>query len=140
MPYCCKTPVECAICLECIDREDADTKLCELKCAHCFHQKCMDKWLEFGSTCPVCRCTINNGVMKAVTRVLVMIAMNPVLSLCNSTQFPVVLHYLVWRQWARGCFNSLTVEQQNWLLYTCYLCTCVEDFRIQACCILSFGE
>lgn len=44
-----KLDVNCAICL---------SKLydpCYLNCNHCFHTNCLNKWLSYSNTCPVCR-------------------------------------------------------------------------------------
>lgn len=49
-------PVECAICLNDICRDDMFRKLPQ--CAHCFHVHCIDTWFKSRSTCPLCRVEI----------------------------------------------------------------------------------
>ncbi len=54
---------ECCICLEeknILHNEnnqnnESKTKLIKLSCNHIFHEKCIKKWLEKDSTCPLCR-------------------------------------------------------------------------------------
>ena len=41
----------CAICL--VDMLDGDM-MRVLKCSHCFHQRCIDQWLERKTCCPMC--------------------------------------------------------------------------------------
>jgi hypothetical protein len=41
---------ECAVCL----CEDEEQLTITLKCGHCFHSQCLNKW-QGGSTCPLCR-------------------------------------------------------------------------------------
>ncbi|CAG9464085.1 unnamed protein product [Pedinophyceae sp. YPF-701] len=43
---------ECAICL--CEYETGDSCR-QLPCAHFFHKKCLDRWMESHDTCPVCR-------------------------------------------------------------------------------------
>jgi len=43
---------ECVICLEKIKPENSKT-ICENK--HCYHKKCIRKWLKKERTCPICR-------------------------------------------------------------------------------------
>ena len=40
----------CSICLEQINKEKH-----ELKCGHCFHDECIETWLDKNDTCPYCR-------------------------------------------------------------------------------------
>jgi len=40
-------------CLKCIDRKDQ--RIYFTGCDHVFHGRCMDKWLQEDSTCPLCR-------------------------------------------------------------------------------------
>lgn len=47
------TNQECSICLDNIS-ENA-VKCCQ--CGHCFHEKCIKRWLENHTTCPLCRQT-----------------------------------------------------------------------------------
>ena len=42
---------ECAICLE----EETDPEMTKLACGHMFHSDCISDWLEFNTTCPLCR-------------------------------------------------------------------------------------
>lgn len=48
-----KYGLECAICL--IEFENDDVLRLLTLCCHVFHQECIDLWLEFHNTCPVCR-------------------------------------------------------------------------------------
>jgi hypothetical protein len=40
----------CSICLE--DNINKETKL---KCGHCYHSECIEKWFVENDTCPYCR-------------------------------------------------------------------------------------
>jgi cysteinyl-tRNA synthetase len=43
-------------CLICMDEYKEGTfKRLLPKCKHCFHKKCIDKWLKKNASCPVCR-------------------------------------------------------------------------------------
>lgn len=44
---------ECSICLECINV--STTGRVEMSCSHTFHLKCIGKWLNNNSSCPLCR-------------------------------------------------------------------------------------
>ena len=44
---------ECSICLECISV--STTGRVEMSCSHTFHLKCIGKWLNKNSSCPLCR-------------------------------------------------------------------------------------
>lgn len=46
--------IQCPICFE----EMKETDVCALPCSHCFHEACIDKWLTRSSTCPMCRCDV----------------------------------------------------------------------------------
>lgn len=46
--------LECSVCLDTISSADIKRTTCN----HCFHRKCLDKWLENHETCPYCRKTI----------------------------------------------------------------------------------
>lgn len=46
----------CLICLE--DLEDANKKILALKCAHVFHNECINEWVQQKPTCPACRADI----------------------------------------------------------------------------------
>lgn len=40
----------------CLEDYEADEEVRVLKCLHCFHQGCVDRWLSDGAnTCPACR-------------------------------------------------------------------------------------
>lgn len=43
----------CAICLE--DYLEKERIKCIILCQHCFHENCIDQWLQKSSSCPVCR-------------------------------------------------------------------------------------
>ena len=43
----------CLICIE--NYKCNELKRILPKCKHCFHKKCIDKWLKKSATCPVCR-------------------------------------------------------------------------------------
>jgi hypothetical protein len=43
-------------CSICMDDYKTNDEVFLLKCAHLFHVKCIDNWLEKQSTCPRCRC------------------------------------------------------------------------------------
>eukprot|EP01026_Neomeris_dumetosa_P013231 TRINITY_DN1461_c0_g1_i3.p1 TRINITY_DN1461_c0_g1~~TRINITY_DN1461_c0_g1_i3.p1 ORF type:complete len:335 (-),score=41.16 TRINITY_DN1461_c0_g1_i3:924-1829(-) len=49
----------CAICLE--DFATGDV-LRQMPCAHCFHKKCLDQWLEHKAVCPNCGKDFREGV------------------------------------------------------------------------------
>ncbi|XP_054821996.1 probable E3 ubiquitin-protein ligase RHY1A isoform X2 [Prosopis cineraria] len=46
---------DCAVCLESFKNGDT---LSNLPCAHRFHSRCLEPWLENNSHCPCCRTTI----------------------------------------------------------------------------------
>ncbi|XP_028754001.1 probable E3 ubiquitin-protein ligase RHY1A isoform X2 [Neltuma alba] len=46
---------ECAVCLESFKNGDT---LINLPCAHRFHSRCLEPWLQNNSHCPCCRTTI----------------------------------------------------------------------------------
>ena len=46
------TDRRCVICLT--EFEEQDT-VKEMHCSHYFHVECLDKWLRYNSTCPICR-------------------------------------------------------------------------------------
>lgn len=48
---------ECSICLEEITRR---TPVGCCNCGHCFHQQCIDRWLQRHTTCPLCRKTCSS--------------------------------------------------------------------------------
>lgn len=51
-PYQGEHREECSIC---IDNDEFTYKnWIELACKHCFHQHCIDLWLEKHNTCPLC--------------------------------------------------------------------------------------
>ena len=47
-----ETTEECPICFSSFDQADL---LRKLDCGHPFHQPCIDHWLKYRSTCPVCK-------------------------------------------------------------------------------------
>lgn len=50
---------ECSICQETIKNGDTFRRLpCSETVNHCFHQNCIDPWLERNTTCPNCRCKL----------------------------------------------------------------------------------
>ena len=55
----------CAICLA--DLVDGDA-MRVLKCRHCFHQACIDRWLEFKTQCPMCIRQIDVSLTSAGAR------------------------------------------------------------------------
>lgn len=46
----------CSICLEEILKNNK-----ELECTHCYHENCINKWLDKEGTCPLCRKRIDNN-------------------------------------------------------------------------------
>ena len=49
---------ECSICLaEFVHRE----KIGQLKCGHCFHTRCITRWLKAAVVCPNCRYAVLDG-------------------------------------------------------------------------------
>ena len=51
-PAAVSSSTSCLICMEDIARGQA---VRTLRCAHSFHQPCVDRWLRTSRTCPVCR-------------------------------------------------------------------------------------
>ena len=49
---------ECSICLDVINRGQ---KVLKCNPTHCFHSKCIDKWLSKSDQCPICRKTVKNS-------------------------------------------------------------------------------
>lgn len=47
----------CAIC-QCEYTDHEHVRI--LKCKHMYHKKCIDKWLSFSDSCPMCRCNVFN--------------------------------------------------------------------------------
>ena len=45
---------ECPICQEPLDSEEHQF-VYQLPCDHCFHQICLDRWMQRAQACPVCR-------------------------------------------------------------------------------------
>jgi E3 ubiquitin-protein ligase EL5 len=63
--YCASAPgsgkeeegaVECAVCLA--ELEDGEAARFLPRCGHGFHAACVDTWLTFHTTCPLCRLTV----------------------------------------------------------------------------------
>ncbi|CAM8946427.1 unnamed protein product [Rhodiola kirilowii] len=44
---------ECSVCLSLLEEEEMVRQL--PNCKHAFHVECIDKWLEFNTSCPLCR-------------------------------------------------------------------------------------
>lgn len=59
-----KGTLECAVCLS--EFEDEETLRLLPKCDHVFHPNCIDAWLAFHTTCPVCRAnlTLDSGELS----------------------------------------------------------------------------
>ncbi|KAK6927106.1 Zinc finger, RING-type [Dillenia turbinata] len=57
--HCTSRNVECSICLG----EFQDKELVKVMpmCYHGYHSECLDKWLRFQSTCPLCRASLPAG-------------------------------------------------------------------------------
>ncbi|XVF61546.1 hypothetical protein PTKIN_Ptkin08bG0138400 [Pterospermum kingtungense] len=53
-----KYPLECAVCLS--EFEDDETLRLLPKCSHVFHPDCIDAWLAYHVTCPVCRAKLTS--------------------------------------------------------------------------------
>lgn len=51
-PVVINIEAECVICLDNISRQNI---VYDLGCQHVFHKQCIDKWVHYGSTCPLCR-------------------------------------------------------------------------------------
>lgn len=47
----CEIVKECSICLDNLSKSEEKV----LSCSHTFHSQCVDEWLEYQSSCPVCR-------------------------------------------------------------------------------------
>jgi len=41
----------CVICLD----EFTPTAIYQINCGHCFHDKCIERWLRLKQVCPICR-------------------------------------------------------------------------------------
>lgn len=52
---------ECPICFLRMkdDRPFGSATVLALPCSHCFHQACIEPWLESHRTCPLCRCSVD---------------------------------------------------------------------------------
>ena len=48
------TGKECSICMETI----YSSETCALACAHIFHRRCITRWLQESTECPVCRLSV----------------------------------------------------------------------------------
>ncbi|MCD7473224.1 hypothetical protein HAX54_014935 [Datura stramonium] len=53
-----KSVLECAVCLN--EFEDGEFLRLLPNCCHVFHPECIDAWLAFRTTCPVCRACLEN--------------------------------------------------------------------------------
>ena len=47
---------ECSICIEGFQEKEFKRAIPE--CKHCFHKKCIDKWLKKNPSCPICRVAV----------------------------------------------------------------------------------
>lgn len=43
---------ECVICMDCMSTENL---IVQLPCKHRYHMKCIQEWLKYSKSCPVCR-------------------------------------------------------------------------------------
>ena len=50
---------ECIICHEALQLHEDNKTAAQLTCGHVFGRKCITRWLEFGTTCPMCRAAVN---------------------------------------------------------------------------------
>ena len=48
----CASSRTCSVCLDALGWGDARALL---PCGHCFHRKCLERWLHVSPTCPCCR-------------------------------------------------------------------------------------
>ncbi|CAJ0577804.1 unnamed protein product, partial [Mesorhabditis spiculigera] len=55
---------ECAICM--VDFEPGDG-IRYLPCMHCFHQQCVDDWLQRSFTCPSCLAPVDSTLLSSLT-------------------------------------------------------------------------
>jgi len=55
---------ECSICLNPV-RYTRRSK--QLDCGHLYHKECIDRWMEFGNTCPMCRSHVNPKYKVTIT-------------------------------------------------------------------------
>ena len=53
----CKAGDPCTVCHS---EFEAEGKVVQLPCEHCFHEPCILPWLEMNHTCPVCRAPLPN--------------------------------------------------------------------------------
>ena len=51
-------PVSCPICME-----SSGFKIKLQGCPCIFHKKCIQQWVKYSDTCPVCKCTINKKII-----------------------------------------------------------------------------
>ncbi|CAI7867992.1 unnamed protein product [Closterium sp. NIES-53] len=56
------TAAECSVCL--VEFEDDNMLRCMHCCRHLFHQDCLEKWLEYSLSCPVCRVKRQNHLQQ----------------------------------------------------------------------------
>ena len=57
---------ECSICLNPV-RYTRRSK--QLDCGHLYHKECIDRWMEVGNTCPMCRSLVQTPKFKVTIRI-----------------------------------------------------------------------
>ena len=64
--------IRCAICLENISTDPAklEKNVKVLWCAHVYHKKCINDWLEKNDTCPTCRSTDPQAVINPLNEIV----------------------------------------------------------------------
>lgn len=58
-------PVSDSICVVCIDQLEVTKDVIKLPCSHKFHKKCLTKWVERKSKCPICMADIRKLLLAA---------------------------------------------------------------------------
>ena len=59
---------DCAICLE--DDSSPTALITSTICNHTFHKSCLDKWLNVGNNCPMCRAVLSNRAVEPIERII----------------------------------------------------------------------